>query len=78
MSVQAVKSPRGEVCVSVCVQHSDAFPSVWQKHSPSNTGTVAAQSPERGGIQDGLMLIGMPFEREKMKQRWSGHYAAES
>lgn len=45
---------------------------------PSNTGTVAAQSPERGGIQDGLMLIGMPFEREKMKQRWSGHYAAES
>jgi len=33
--------------------------------SPSNTGTIAAQRPERGGIQDGLMLIGMPFEWEK-------------
>lgn len=66
MSMQAVKSPRRKyVCLCVCVQHGNAFPSVWQKHSPSNTGTIAAQKPERGGIQDGLMLIGMPFEWEK-------------
>lgn len=43
------------------VQHSDAFPSVWQKHPtpppsilPSDAAAVAAQSPKRGGIQDVL------------------------
>lgn len=33
--------------------------------SSPDTGTGAAQSPERGGIQDVLMLIGMPSELEK-------------
>lgn len=73
MSAQAMKSPRGK-CASlcVCVQHCETFPSVWQKHSPTNTGTVSVQSLERGGIQDGLKLIGIPFKWTKKKWNKDG------
>lgn len=88
---------RESLCARMRVQHSDAFPSVWQKH-PSAPPSAAAASPSstspsrrlhgrqknKEGFKMSCMLIGMPFECEgkggqkKMKQRRSGHYAAES